>query len=206
MLPAFMAPAAIEFHRLTDELAICHAYDAAVKADLFSTALATSAGAFLVDPISPAAEMLRVLGDGVEAAGIIISNENHIRASFEIAQRLSVAIYADPAAGIEGAVSFEQLPLGLDLETVPIPGAPHGEVALHCTRNNGTLIVGDAVINFGSHGFDLLPAKYCVNAKLMRKSLRKLLEYNFERMLFAHGTPICSKARDRLRSLLESAP
>ncbi len=64
--------------------------------------------------------------------------------------------------------------------------------------------MGDAVINFGSHGFSFLPAKYCLDHRLMRKSLRKLLDYGVDRMLFAHGTPVLSRARERLRRLLDA--
>jgi glyoxylase-like metal-dependent hydrolase (beta-lactamase superfamily II) len=64
------------------------------------------------------------------------------------------------------------------------------------------MVLGDALINFEPRGFGLLPAKYCLNPRMMRRSLAKLLDYTFERMLFAHGTPILSGARDRLKELL----
>ena len=64
------------------------------------------------------------------------------------------------------------------------------------------MIVGDALINFEPHRFALLPAKYASDFKLMRRSLSKLLEYDFERMLFAHGTPLLAGARGRLECLL----
>ena len=38
----------------------------------------------------------------------------------------------------------------------------------------------------------------------MRRSLRQLLEFRFERLLFAHGTPIISGAHARLAELLEA--
>jgi hypothetical protein len=59
------------------------------------------------------------------------------------------------------------------------------------------------LINFEPYGFVLLPAKYSSNFKLMRRSLSKLLDYSFERMLFAHGLPILSHARERLELLLK---
>jgi hypothetical protein len=37
----------------------------------------------------------------------------------------------------------------------------------------------------------------------MRRSLSKLLVYSFERMLFAHGMPVLSDARERLELLLK---
>ena len=85
-----------------------------------------------------------------------------------------------------------------------IDGGPLGEMALHYVEDGGTMIIGDALINFDPYGFEFLPAKYCRNAKLMRRSLRKLLDFSFDRMLFAHGTPILSDARTRLEQLLTS--
>jgi glyoxylase-like metal-dependent hydrolase (beta-lactamase superfamily II) len=66
------------------------------------------------------------------------------------------------------------------------------------------LNVGDALINFEPHGFTLLPAKYCSNQKQLLRSLRKLLDYKAERILFAHGTPVLSGAGERLRGLLDA--
>jgi glyoxylase-like metal-dependent hydrolase (beta-lactamase superfamily II) len=85
---------------------------------------------------------------------------------------------------------------------VALEGAASGEIALLYTPNSGTFIVGDALINFEPYGFAFLPGKYCSNQKQMRRSLRKLLDYKAERILFAHGTPILAGASDRLKSLL----
>jgi glyoxylase-like metal-dependent hydrolase (beta-lactamase superfamily II) len=90
------------------------------------------------------------------------------------------------------------------LRVIGIEGAAAGEMILHYASNSGTLIVGDALINFEPHGFTFLPAKYCSNEKEMRRSLQRLLDYIAERMLFAHGTPILSGASERLRGLLAS--
>lgn len=84
-----------------------------------------------------------------------------------------------------------------------IEGAAPGEIALHFPGEGGTLVVGDALINMGSHGFSFLPAKYCQDARQMRRSLPQLLDCQFERILFAHGTPIVAQARRRLAELLQ---
>jgi glyoxylase-like metal-dependent hydrolase (beta-lactamase superfamily II) len=92
-----------------------------------------------------------------------------------------------------------------DLGVIAIEGAVAGEIALHHPLNGGTLLVGDALINFEPLGLAMLPRKYCLNEKQLRQSLQKLLTRPAERMLFAHGTPILSDANARLRRLLESA-
>ena len=89
------------------------------------------------------------------------------------------------------------------MQVVGIEGAAPGEIALYCRKRRRDAIVGDALINFGAHGFTFLPGKYCSNAKLMRKSLRRLLDFHFERILFAHGMPIIERGRDRLEELLD---
>ena len=91
-----------------------------------------------------------------------------------------------------------------ELRVIAIEGAAPGEIVLHYTSNGGTLIVGDALINFEPYGFTFLPDKYCSSEKEMRRSLRKLLDCTAERILFAHGTPILSGASDRLQRLLDS--
>src|SRR5207244_7815956 len=73
--------------------------------------------------------------------------------------------------------------IGDELEVIEIDGAVAGEIALYHPSNGGTLIVGDALINFEPYGFTLLPRKYCLNEKRMRSSLRQLLRRPAERML-----------------------
>jgi len=90
------------------------------------------------------------------------------------------------------------------LRVIGIEGAAPGEITLHYAGNGGTLIVGDALVNFEPYGFSFLPPKYCSDEKQMRGSLQKLLHYKAERILFAHGTPILSRASERFRGLLKS--
>ncbi len=90
------------------------------------------------------------------------------------------------------------------LSVITLDGGPDGEIALHSSDHGGTMIVGDALINFEPYGFTLLPAKYCTNSKQLHKSLHKLLAYSFERMFFAHGTPILARARARIEQLLDN--
>lgn len=184
-----------------------HNYDATVKADLFSSALKTEDGLCLVDPIPLRADALaQLIGNG-KVAAIIVTNENHRRAADQFAARWDLPIAAQPATyGASPPAKFHALTDGESIATnikvISIDGAPPGEIALHHSAGEGAMVIGDGLINFAPHGFSLLPAKYCSNAKQMRRSLDKLLEYKFEMMLFAHGDPILSGARARLEILL----
>lgn len=171
-------------------LFLWHAYDAKIKAELFATAFDSDAGRYLVDPIPLRAQALDELAAGAKIVGVIITNENHHRASSEFGARFGVGI-SDAASKIDN-----------DIQVISIAGAAPGEIAL-CVR--GTLIVGDALINFEPYGFSFLPAKYCEDAKVMRRSLGQLLELDFSRILFAHGHPITTNAHERLAHLLADA-
>jgi glyoxylase-like metal-dependent hydrolase (beta-lactamase superfamily II) len=119
-------------------------------------------------------------------------------------------IFAHPHAkiGLEECNTIDLsdgMAIAPDLMVVTIDGAAPGEIALHWAAEGGTLIFGDALINMGSNGFSFLPNKYCLNPKLMRRSLQKVLDYPCERILFAHGTPIVSQAKSRLTNLLRDS-
>lgn len=186
---------------------IWQAYDSTIKAEMSSTALQTGPGLFLVDPIPLEPQALDGVLGRSKLAGIFITNENHFRSSADLAATLALPIYVhrhlQGNAGFTSAIGVDDGEVfSDDLTAVAIDGGPPGEMALHHDFRGGTMVLGDALINFEPHGFGFLPAKYCLAAKQMRLSLRKLLDYRFDRMLFAHGTPILSNARARLELLL----
>jgi len=200
---------ASDFDRIASNIAIWHGYDSAVKAELYSTCLTTSGGSYLIDPIPLEKEAVDELIGSERVSGIIVTNGNHHRASAQFAEDFAVPIVAHPDSfpdkqpkRLRKVADGDEICAGL--QVIGIEGAADGEITLHYTPNGGTLIVGDALINFEPYGFTFLPAKYCSNQKQMRRSLRKLLDYKAERMLFAHGRPILSGASERLQGLLDS--
>jgi hypothetical protein len=200
-------PRAFDIEPVAPGISLWRFYASSIKAELFSTALETNSGTYLVDPIPLAADALVGLAAEAKVVGIIVTNQNHERAAAQFANKFEVPVYVD--AAITGLVKMSGIvPMRDDsfppgLKAVGIEGGPIGETAIHWAAGDGTMVVGDALINFEPYGFALLPAKYCSNFKLMRRSLLKLLDYPFERMLFAHGMPILSHARERLELLLK---
>jgi Metallo-beta-lactamase superfamily len=182
------------------------AYDPAVKADLSSSAAQCGGRLFLIDPIPLAPSTLAELTQGGMVGGVLVTNSNHPRAAAAFARQLGATIFATEAV-IHELVNAKTQPIAggeimPGLAAIPIEGAASGEMAFHFADNGGTLVIGDALINFEPYGFTLLQAKYCSDQKQMRGSLRQLLDWPFERVLFAHGSPILSSARARLETLL----
>lgn len=202
---ARMALQAAELQPLAKNLFIWQIFDPKLKADLFSTALLIPVGLLLVDPILLASTPLAELKRHGRVAGVIVTNANHMRAAAEFASLFSVSIFARSDSGIPDNVTVDAGDKILDfVNVIAIDGAAPGEIALHYPSDEGTLIIGDALINLGPNGFSLLPKKYCSNQKELRRSLRQLLACEAQRMLFAHGTPILSRAHARLQELLDA--
>jgi hypothetical protein len=197
-----------EFHQVLPTIWVWHAYDSFAKAELFSTGLLIQAGLYLMDPIRLSDDQLAALTKFGAVAGIIVTNANHRRAAVSYSERFSVPIFAhrqafsDSKPGQLREVS-EDAAIG-DLKVIEIEGAVAGEIALYYPSNGGTLVIGDALINFEPYGFTFLPRKYCENEKRMRSSLRQLLARPAERLFFSHGTPILSGATARLRQLFNA--
>ena len=196
-----------DFDRITPDVCVWHGYVPAVKADLYSTCLLTATGAYVVDPIPLGNQAFNELIGFARVAGIVVTNSNHHRASAQFAEQFSAPVFMrgetfpDKTSGeFRRIADSDEICDGL--RVIGIEGAASGEIVLHYVPDGGTLVVGDALINFEPYGFTFLPGKYCLNEKEIRQSLRKLLDYEAERMLFAHGMPILSGASDRLRGLL----
>ncbi len=191
-------------------LACWEAYSAETKVDHHSSALGVDGQLYFVDPILLQRELLD-----------------------ELAQpRLPPPFYSPTATtrarpGVQGALLHSDLRARAmpgrnwgsiwtansctravaelnAFEVVALPGGAAGEVAIYLPLDGGIVVVGDALINLQPYGFSLLPDKYCADPKELRRSLKGLLEYSFEKMLFAHGTPIMSGARRKLEALLAS--
>jgi len=202
-------PGADEFQDLGGGCYFWQAFSPAVKTDLTCAAFHAGRDWFFVDPIPlapPALDELagRDVGDGA----VLLTNGNHERAAAAFRDRFRVPVigHADTAPEItialdrvvgDGDILFGQF------EVIALPGAAAGEVAyLHAAT--GTLCVGDALIHLDPLGFAPLPAKYCRAARDLRAALPHLLDFAFDQITFAHGTPILSNAHARLASLIDS--
>jgi glyoxylase-like metal-dependent hydrolase (beta-lactamase superfamily II) len=200
---------ATDLDKIAADLFIWQAYDRAVKSDLSSSALLTTNGIFIVDPIPMEDAPFAQLCKEGSVGGIVVTNSNHHRAAVQFGEQFLAPIFARQEIFPEKRPrQFRKIADGDEicdgLRVIGIEGAVAGEIVLHYAPSGGTLIVGDALINFEPYGFTFLPGKYCSNEKEMHRTLRKLLACKAERMLFAHGTPILPGASDRLKNLLDS--
>ena len=147
----------------------------------------------VVDPFEPGASgapWSQSLKRGASGR-IVLTNGNHQRASESWKRDLQL-----PVCG-----GTETIPVVEGWEVLPLPGGATGELA---TRPRGARywILGDSLVNLPSRGLEILPSKYCLDPAELVRSLKHLLDTQFDSLLFAHGTPVLSVARTRLQKIL----
>ncbi|MFI0347477.1 MAG: hypothetical protein ACH346_01710 [Chthoniobacterales bacterium] len=180
-------------------------YDPKVKYECSCSALVTSAGLIFIDPLPLAQETLTQLLSkaAVLPAAILLTNANHQRDSLQLAEKLSIPIYApiETKKEIVATFYFEPDEKILGLQSFDLSGFGLGETAFLDEEKN-ILILGDAVTNAGSEGLLILPKKYCENSRLAMKSLQKLKKIAPLILLTAHGIPVTTSAAKKLQALL----
>lgn len=167
-------------------------------------------GNLCIDPVLPGDDLAEIERIGV--AKILLTNRNHSRASNAIRERTGAPVFIHPddaphaihqGTPIDGELLIGEKAGPLVIE--PVPGKSSGEVALHWPER-GLLFVGDAVIGNPPGRCALLREKVMDDPPRLRRSVRNLLELEFDTLLFGDGTPILHDAKARLKDLVESFP
>jgi glyoxylase-like metal-dependent hydrolase (beta-lactamase superfamily II) len=179
-----------------------HIFDPQVKTDLWSSIIVSKRNVLLIDPTEIEVAEIQKLG---RPLGILVTSGTHERAAHEMSEKLEIPV----ASSVEAGTSFDLPPhillnpfsLFYDCLVIPLPGGGPGECAFFHNESK-TMIIGDALIHLESTGFAILPEKYCQNLRELKKSLKKLLKYDFQHFMFAHGSPILHDAKEKLKDLL----
>ena len=168
-------------------------------------------GNLCIDPVSPSDECLADIAR-IGSAKILLTNRNHSRAANLVRARTGARtlIHPDDAAHArsQGAEIDGQLKVGQKvgpLTIVAVPGKSPGEVALHWPERK-LLIVGDAVIGNPPGRCGLLREKVMDDPARLRQSVRKLLDLDFDALLFGDGVSILQHAKTQLKELVATFP
>lgn len=168
-------------------------------------------GSLCIDPVTPSDECLAEIA-GIGAAKILLTNRNHSRAANLVRARTGgrTFIHPDDAAHArsQGAEIDGELKAGERIgpfSIVAVPGKSAGEVALHWPERK-LLIVGDAVIGNPPGKCGLLREKVMDDPARLRRSVRKLLELEFDALLVGDGVSILHDAKPRLEELVDTFP
>ena len=168
-------------------------------------------GNLCIDPVQPNDACLEQIAQ-LGVAKILLTNRNHSRAANTLRARTGATTLIHPgdadhargqATAIDGELRVAEK-IG-PLTVVAVPGKSPGEVALHWPERR-ILIVGDAVIGNPPGRCTLLREKVIDDPALLRRSVRNLLELDFDALLFGDGVPIVQDAKARLTELVATFP
>lgn len=142
----------------------------------------------------------------VNPALVVVTNRNHMRSRerFTGGGRVPTGMHKDELSQVDVKVERvledgQTLPGGLVV--VHLPGKSPGEIALFWPERKA-LIVGDALIAPGGK-LKLIPEAKLDDPKLLRKSLQRLRELDFDALLVADGDPILRGAKSRVVAFLD---
>ncbi len=179
--------------------------------DFHGTLVLHEGGNLCIDPVEAEQEVLdRLAKEGVSR--ILITNRSHVRAANRVGERTGARASIHPAdaeyargQGMRIDAPLETRQRVGPFEIVAVPGKSPGEIALH-DPSRRMLIVGDALIGNPPGELSLLRDRVLDDPALLRQSVRRLLDLDFDTLLVGDGVPILEGARERLSTLVASFP
>ena len=162
-----------------------------------------------VDPVAaepPALEALLA----ARPQHIVLTNRNHTRKSVELraATQGSIAIHRDDAehARSQGVAPDAFLAEGDrlgPLQVIAVPGKSPGEIALFWPERR-MLLVGDALIGDPPGEVRLLRPQVIDDMDGLKRSVRRLLDLDFDTLLCGDGAPILTGAKAAVERLVRT--
>lgn len=181
------------------------AYDDKIKTVVSSCAICHNHKLVLVDPIQAGEDIEADLIHLGTPTTIVLTNGNHERASLYWKEKFNIPVAASVLAikelSFKPEIILEDARRLHELKPIPLPGGGPGETALYSELTR-TMVVGDALTHLEESGLQLLPDTYCQDPAQNKQSVAKLLDYTFDTMLFAHGSPLCINPLGKLKTLL----
>ncbi|MDQ3623198.1 MAG: hypothetical protein M3463_12010 [Verrucomicrobiota bacterium] len=184
--------------------------------DLNGYALSVEAGAVLVDPPAPEEGDWAGLDALEPIRRIVLTNRDHVRDAELFRTRYGARVVAGvhevaqfAPLTIDEAVSEGDLIAGA-LRVIHLPGKSPGEIGLYfdpehhavSRESGGILLLGDAIIGHPPGALGLIPEHKLDNPGLLRQSLRKLLDREFDVLLLCDGLSAETNGKIRIAEFL----
>ena len=158
----------------------------------------------LVDPPAPAEDDWPSFEVMKPKAKIVLTNRDHVRDAELFRTRCGARVVAGAdevtqlaTIAIDEAVREGDLIAGA-LRVIHLPGKSAGEIGLYfdpahhavSREMGGILLLGDAIIGNPPGALSLIPEPKLDDPSKLKRSLRKLLDYDFEVLLLCDGQPV----------------
>jgi hypothetical protein len=168
--------------------------------------------ATVIDPMEPEDGYDFFEGRNVEH--VVLSNRHHYRHADRFAERFGIPVHGveqgmheiGERPGVE-AFSFGDSPAP-DISVHPIEPSWPDEGAVHIALGPGLLLLGDSTMHYGEE-ISFVPEEHLGDDPervkvLLRAGLGRLLDLDFDTLLFSHGAPIVGGGKDALRAFVDA--
>lgn len=98
----------------------------------------------------------------------------------------------------------DRLDLCGGIEAIHVPGHSAGNLSFYLPRQR-VIIAGDTIFGDEDGNIRPPPEKYCLDAGMAEREIRRLLSYDFDSLLLSHGKNLLMGAKSRVRKLCEEA-
>jgi glyoxylase-like metal-dependent hydrolase (beta-lactamase superfamily II) len=163
---------------------------------------AHAAAGVVIDPLPLVPDAFARLG---KISAIVLSCGSHQRSAWRLRRELGVPVWA-PALSKEideepdeRYGDGDELPGGLRAVFTPGAGTTQHTLLL---ESPSVAFVPDLLLRAPGESLGVLPDKWAHDPELMRKSLRKLLELDFDVLCLGHGKPVTDDPKGVLRAAL----
>ena len=185
--------------------------------DLNGYAITLDGGTVLVDPPAPGNDDWPQF-DALKPTKIIVTNRDHLRDAelFRARYRARLIAGAEEVAQLAPVVIDESVREGDlisgALRVIDLPGKSPCEIGLYLDPKlhavsrelGGILLLGDAIIGHPPGALGLIPEHKLDNPALLKRSLHKLLGYDFDALLLCDGQPVTSGGKAKVEQLLKT--
>jgi glyoxylase-like metal-dependent hydrolase (beta-lactamase superfamily II) len=175
--------------------------------DLNGYAVALDEGTVLIDPPAPLESDWPKFDALKPITRIVLTNRDHVRDAelFRSRYRGRLVACADEISQFAPVVIDETVREG-DLiasafRVIQLPGKSPGEIALLFGQ---ILFLGDAIIGNPPGSLGLIPEHKLDDPQLLRQSLRKLLDYDFDAVLLCDGKPLLGGGKEAVERFVSA--
>jgi glyoxylase-like metal-dependent hydrolase (beta-lactamase superfamily II) len=184
--------------------------------DLNGYAIVLPGGVVLIDPPAPEDAGWQNLPTRIPT--VVLTNRDHVRDAPLFRTRYGARIIA----GKDELPQFVSLPIDEAvqegdlireaLRVIHLPGKSPGEIGLYlgpayhaAARDKaGILILGDAIIGNPPGALGLIPEEKLDDPKMLKSSLPKILDYDFDVLLLCDGQSVLSGAKQKVSEFLKT--
>ena len=187
--------------------------------DLNGYAIKLDAGTVLVDPPAPGEDDDWPGFDALKPiAKIVLTNRDHTRDAALFRVRYGARLVAGveeiaqfPHVAIDEPMREGELIAGA-LRVIHLPGKSPGEIGLYfdpahhaiSRELGGILLLGDAIIGHPPGALGLIPEGKLDDPAQLKRSLCKLLDYDFDVLLLCDGQPVLSRGKSKIAEFVNA--